>query len=123
MVDEKDERFEERAAIMEYDGGLSRQEAERLAREAEYTREIQEEEDIREIQEEEGAREAQEECRIDPVEHCLKCEKMEMWQTAVGNWRCLHCDPPTTSRRLMGLASKLRKQADQRATPTPQRSS
>ena len=37
----EDEQFEERAAIMEYDGNLTREEAERLAREDEL-RQIQE---------------------------------------------------------------------------------
>lgn len=37
----ENERFEERAAIMEYDGNLTREEAERLAREDEL-RQIQE---------------------------------------------------------------------------------
>jgi hypothetical protein len=31
---------------------------------------------------------------------CPKCGSLELWQTLTGNWRCLHCDPPTTSRRL-----------------------
>lgn len=32
MTDDQRERYEERAAIMEYDGGMSREDAERAAR-------------------------------------------------------------------------------------------
>ena len=47
---------------------------------------------------------------------CPACGRLEMWQAAAsdlsgltpGRWRCLRCDPPTTSRRLLDLAARSR---------------
>jgi hypothetical protein len=36
----------------------------------------------------------------DPPDPCPECGTLELWQTLAGNWRCLHCDPPTKARRL-----------------------
>jgi len=45
---------------------------------------------------------------IDPPDPCPTCGTFELWQTLVGNWRCLRCDPPTCAWRLMDLANRLR---------------
>lgn len=42
---------------------------------------------------------------------CPKCGTLELWQTLAGNWRCLHCDPPTTSRRLAESAARIRRRS------------
>ena len=36
----------------------------------------------------------------DDVPTCGTCGRQEAWQTLLGNWRCLRCDPPTMARRL-----------------------
>ncbi|GAA4420240.1 hypothetical protein [Bremerella cremea] len=33
------------------------------------------------------------------LEPCPKCGTLELWETLVGNWRCLRCDPPTRWRK------------------------
>jgi hypothetical protein len=45
---------------------------------------------------------------IDPPP-CPRCGRLEMWQTATGNWRCLRCDPPKTSMRLLERAQGMRR--------------
>jgi len=45
---------------------------------------------------------------IDLPDPCPTCGTFELWQTLVGNWRCLRCDPPTCAWRLMDLANRLR---------------
>ena len=48
---------------------------------------------------------------IDPdeLDPCPECGTLELWQTLAGNWRCLRCDPPTTSRRLLKLAARMKR--------------
>ncbi|MGA2797778.1 MAG: hypothetical protein ABSE63_09380 [Thermoguttaceae bacterium] len=38
---------------------------------------------------------------IDPPDPCPKCNSLELWQNALGDWRCMICDPPTTALRLL----------------------
>ena len=45
---------------------------------------------------------------IDPPDPCPECGTLELWQTLAGNWRCQQCDPPTTARRLLELAARLK---------------
>jgi hypothetical protein len=40
---------------------------------------------------------------IAPPDPCSQCGTLELWQSMAGNWRCLQCDPPTASKRLMEL--------------------
>ena len=44
----------------------------------------------------------------DPPDPCSECGSLELWETFAGNWRCLRCDPPTESRRLVEKAAQLR---------------
>ncbi len=46
---------------------------------------------------------------VDELAPCSICGTLELWQTLAGNWRCLHCDPPTTSRRLAALSARIRR--------------
>ncbi len=48
---------------------------------------------------------------IDPdeLDPCPECGTLELWQTLAGNWRCLRCEPPTTSRRLLKLAARMKR--------------
>ena len=63
------------------------------------------------------------EAAVDPPEACKQCGSLEMWQSvagdlcgvAPGGWRCLHCDPPETARRLRALAERLRTKRKQGA--------
>ena len=41
---------------------------------------------------------------IDPPDPCPECGTLELWETLVGNWRCLRCDPPIKARRLWELS-------------------
>ena len=55
---------------------------------------------------------------------CAQCGTLELWQTILGNWRCLKCDPPAhridqaeSPRRTMTLetsSTKGRRQIDNR---------
>ena len=47
---------------------------------------------------------------IDPEEldPCSECGTLELWQTLMGNWRCLRCDPPTKARRLRERAAQVK---------------
>lgn len=47
---------------------------------------------------------------IDPPDPCPVCERLELWQSLAGNWRCLRCDPPREARRLRKRAARLRSQ-------------
>jgi TubC N-terminal docking domain len=51
---------------------------------------------------------------IDPNElsPCPTCGRYEFWQSGAGNWRCEHCEPPTTALRLLELADRLRQRSD-----------
>ena len=44
----------------------------------------------------------------DTVPVCRTCGRQEAWQTLLGNWRCLRCDPPKNARRLRMKAEWLR---------------
>lgn len=44
----------------------------------------------------------------DPPDPCPKCGTLELWQSLVGNWRCLRCDPPTKARRLRERAARMK---------------
>ena len=44
---------------------------------------------------------------IDPPDPCPKCGTLELWQSLVGNWQCLRCDPPTKARRLRQQLSRI----------------
>jgi hypothetical protein len=46
---------------------------------------------------------------IEPPDPCPKCNNLELWQNALGDWRCMLCDPPTTSQRLLKLVAKIRR--------------
>lgn len=48
---------------------------------------------------------------IDPneLEPCPNCGMLELWQTAAGNWRCEHCDPPTKAQELAKLVERIRR--------------
>jgi len=48
---------------------------------------------------------------IDPddVAPCPECGSLEQWQTLIGNWRCLLCDPPIKTRRLQERAEQTRR--------------
>ena len=43
----------------------------------------------------------------DPVD-CHKCQMFDAWWDASGNRHCLNCDPPTASRRWLGIVEKIR---------------
>jgi TubC N-terminal docking domain len=45
---------------------------------------------------------------IEPPDPCDQCGTLELWQTLIGNWRCLHCEPPTRARLLREQAEQLR---------------
>jgi len=53
---------------------------------------------------------------IDRIAPCSKCASLKMWMSSAGDlrglapgeWRCLHCDPPTKARELLKLAGRLR---------------
>ena len=47
------------------------------------------------------------------LEPCSNCGTLELWQTVVGNWRCMRCDPPTTSRRLSEFVERRRREDNQ----------
>ncbi|MBW3598528.1 MAG: hypothetical protein KY475_14805 [Planctomycetes bacterium] len=47
---------------------------------------------------------------IDPPSPCAACGGLELWETVTGRWRCLRCDPPTTSRHIFALAERIRRQ-------------
>jgi ribosomal protein L37AE/L43A len=38
---------------------------------------------------------------IDPPNPCPKCNSLELWKNALGDWRCMICDPPATALRLL----------------------
>ena len=60
---------------------------------------------------------------IDLPDPCEECDSLDLWQSVAadplgvlpGRWRCQRCDPPETSRRMRGLAtrSRARKTGDQ----------
>lgn len=52
---------------------------------------------------------------IDDVEPCPQCGGLEAWWTFKGEQRCLRCNPPTKSRRLIEKATGLRRIADRRS--------
>lgn len=55
---------------------------------------------------------------IDPVEWngCPTCGRLDAWQSEAGDrfgrtpgrWRCLRCDPPAASRRMLAVAARIR---------------
>ena len=45
-------------------------------------------------------------------EPCGKCGGLELWETPMGNWRCMKCDPPERARRLLEKAERLRQKVD-----------
>lgn len=55
-----------------------------------------------------------------PAEHepwpdpCERCGTLELWQNALGRWRCLRCDPPTKAIRALERVERIRRQ---QATP------
>jgi hypothetical protein len=46
---------------------------------------------------------------IDWPEPCPKCSSLEAWESIGGDWRCQHCEPPDTSRRLRAAADRIRR--------------
>lgn len=40
---------------------------------------------------------------------CEKCISLELWETLIGRWRCMKCDPPEKARRWLDKAERLRK--------------
>lgn len=47
---------------------------------------------------------------VDPPPPCQACRSLELWQDAGGRWRCLRCEPPVTSRRLLREADRIRRE-------------
>lgn len=47
---------------------------------------------------------------IDPPDPCSECGTLELWQSLVGNWRCLRCDPPTKAWQLRERAERMKTQ-------------
>lgn len=45
-----------------------------------------------------------------PAESCPTCGSLELWQSAMGDWRCLARDPPTVSRRIAEVAQQIKQQ-------------
>ena len=37
---------------------------------------------------------------VDYVDACSTCRSFDLWQTLLGKWKCVRCDPPTTARRI-----------------------
>jgi hypothetical protein len=48
---------------------------------------------------------------------CSKCGTLELWQTAVGVWRCLRCDPPTIAIRALERVQQIRRRHGLPARP------
>lgn len=46
---------------------------------------------------------------IEPPPPCPSCGTLELWQTLLGDWRCLRCDPPLEAARWRGNAQRLKK--------------
>ena len=51
---------------------------------------------------------------VDPPDPCSACGSLELWETLLGSWRCLRCDPPTKSDALRKLAARIRKRQNVR---------
>jgi hypothetical protein len=51
---------------------------------------------------------------IDPDEltPCPTCRTLELWENLEGDWRCMRCDPPITSRRVQELAERIRRRTN-----------
>jgi hypothetical protein len=45
-------------------------------------------------------------------EPCATCASLELWQTITGDWQCLQCNPPNTSRRLLRTVERIRRQSE-----------
>ena len=45
---------------------------------------------------------------IAPPCPCPECGTLELWQSLVGNWRCLRCDPPTKTQLLQERPTRLK---------------
>ena len=41
-------------------------------------------------------------------EPCERCGTLELWQNALGRWRCLRCDPPERAIRLLRKTEQIR---------------
>ncbi len=54
---------------------------------------------------------------IEPPDPCPQCGTLELWQTLVGNWRCMACDPPKTAMRALEAAEKIRRRHGIRSPP------
>ncbi len=48
------------------------------------------------------------------VRPCIQCDSLDLWQSVAGDWRCIHCKPPTASRRLASAAERIIKKNNQR---------
>ena len=53
---------------------------------------------------------------IDPPA-CPQCGRFEMWQTAMGNWRCLRCDPPKVAIRALERVQRIRRRLGMPSRP------
>ncbi len=42
-------------------------------------------------------------------EPCGQCGASELWQNALGRWRCIKCDPPTQSIKALNRAGRIRR--------------
>jgi hypothetical protein len=45
---------------------------------------------------------------IGPPDPCRCCGSLQLWENALGQWRCLHCDPPLIAWRLLDRLEKAR---------------
>ncbi len=46
---------------------------------------------------------------VDPdLSPCEGCGGLELWETLLGRWRCVKCDPPEVARRLLVRAERIR---------------
>lgn len=60
------------------------------------------------------AQDGEELTEIEWHEPCKQCGSLGLWETVGGSWRCLHCDPPTASRRFRALAQQIRRRSSMR---------
>ena len=48
---------------------------------------------------------------IEPPDPCSRCGSLMLWENALGDWRCLRCDPPEVARRLLETGLQIRRRA------------
>jgi hypothetical protein len=70
-----------------------------------------------EPQDQHAAQQDDEQVEAVDVAPCSKCRSLELWQTAVGTWRCLRCDPPTIAIRALEKVQQIRRRHGLPARP------